>query len=263
MTGGSPPRAAVRSGTRVRLFLALLAVAVVLAVALHDDVRRAEHVGLVALAELGRFAPLLLIGLYCLGSALFLPVFWLDLAAGAHFGFLQGVLWVHTAACTASIVGFFLGRHLFSGFIERHAQPGTRLAALQDAVTSDGWRLVFLTRLSPIFSFSLLNVFYGATRIRFSKYFLASALGMFPGTVLYVYAGDMAGDLSGAPGHPDKPDVQWTFEALGFVATILVVIYVTQRAQRALKGRLGAGDAGAGSRDRSHATPSSSSAVQR
>jgi len=233
-----PSPLSVRSGTRVRLALALLILAVVLGVALVPDLRGLERGWLVAWSELGAFAPLLLVLLYCAGTTLLLPVFWLDLAAGAHFGFLWGVLWVQLAAGVASIGAFFVGRHAFRGPIEGLARRHRRFAALEEAVATDGWRLVLLTRLSPVLPFAILGVFYGATRIRFRPYLLASFVGMLPGTVLYVYAGDMAGDLSGAPGHPDKAPFRWWFEAGGLVATVVLVVYVTQRAQRALSTKL-------------------------
>ena len=55
---------------------------------------------------------------------------------------------------------------------------------------------------------------------------------------LYVYAGDMAGDLSGVTGRPAKPPWQWTVEALGFAATIVLVVFITRRAQRILSAKL-------------------------
>jgi uncharacterized membrane protein YdjX (TVP38/TMEM64 family) len=228
----------VRSGTRVRLVLVFLAVVVVAAVALFPELQKAGRSGLIELSELGRLAPLVLIALYSLGAALLLPVFWLDLAAGAHFGFLRGVLWVHIAAIVASVAAYFVGRFVFRGLVEQLVHRNPKLARLDQAVARDGWRLVFLTRLSPVFSFSILGVVYGASRVRFWPYFLATAAGMLPGTVLYVYAGDMAGDLSGAPGHPTKPPFQWAFEVAGFVATVVLVIYVTRRAQRVLSAKL-------------------------
>ena len=112
------------------------------------------------------------------------------------------------------------------------------LGRIERAVAREGWKIVFLSRLSPVFSFSLLNVFYGAVRVPVGPYLLASFVGMLPGTAIYVYAGVMAGDLSGAPGRPGRTPWQWGFKIAGFVLTALLVVYVTRRAQRILNEKL-------------------------
>jgi hypothetical protein len=63
--------------------------------------------------------------------------------------------------------------------------PGPRPFA-DRAVADEGWKIVLLTRLSPVFPFTLLNSAFGLTRVKLSRYVLASWLGMIPGTVMYV-----------------------------------------------------------------------------
>ena len=59
---------------------------------------------------------------------------------------------------------------------------------------------MFLTRLSPVFPFNLLNYAYGLTSVSLRDYFFASWVGMIPGTILYVYIGSLSGDLARAAG---------------------------------------------------------------
>ena len=232
----------LRSATGVRIELVLIVAIVVGAVALFPDLRVWGRTGLVEFSEMGPFAPLALIASYAVVAALLLPAFPLDLAAGAHFGFIAGVLWVQVAALIAAAVGYQVGRTFLRGLLERLIRWKPKLARIDHAVAQDGWRIVFLTRLSPVFSFSLLNAFYGATRVPVGPYLLASFAGMLPGTALYVYAGVMAGDLSGAPGRPARTPWQWGFEIAGFVATAAIVVYGTRRAQRILESKLGDAD---------------------
>ena len=82
------------------------------------------------------------------------------------------------------------------------------------------------------------NGFFGAARVPFLPYVLATFAGMIPGSALYVYAGVMAGDLSGAPDHPEPSRAGWGLEIVGFAATAVVVVFVTRRAQRVLGGKL-------------------------
>ena len=58
----------------------------------------------------------------------------------------------------------------------------------------EGWKIVGLTRLSPVFPFNLLNYAFGFTQVSLRDYFLASWIGMMPGTFMYVYVGSLTGD---------------------------------------------------------------------
>ena len=64
---------------------------------------------------------------------------------------------------------------------------------------AQGFRIVFLLRLSPVFPFNLLNYALGLTRVRFVDYLVAS-IGMLPATFLYVYYGAAIGELARVAG---------------------------------------------------------------
>ena len=56
---------------------------------------------------------------------------------------------------------------------------------------------------------------------------------------MYVYLGSLAGDLAGLGmgSQPDSNAAMW-IKIFGFVATVIVTIYVTKVAKRALKGKV-------------------------
>jgi pyruvate/2-oxoglutarate dehydrogenase complex dihydrolipoamide dehydrogenase (E3) component len=64
-----------------------------------------------------------------------------------------------------------------------------KFAAIDEAVAQQGFKIVLLTRLSPVFPFNMLNYAFGLTKKSFWKYALASWIGMIPGTIVYVYFG--------------------------------------------------------------------------
>ncbi len=235
-----PSSVRLRSATRDRLKVVALVVLAIVAIALFPRLRALDREGLLWLMDHGPIAPVILMGAYAVVALIFvLPAFPLDFAAGAHFGFWEGVFWVQLAASLASAVGYWTGRLLLHGLIQKLAQRRPALRTIEKAVIEDGASIIFLTRLSPVLSFSILNVFYGAIRVPFVKYLAASVVGMLPGTALYVYAGVLAGDLSGAPGHPAQSVGHWTLNSIGFAATVFLVIFVTRRAQSLLRGKLG------------------------
>ncbi len=97
-----------------------------------------------------------------------------------------------------------------------------------------GWKIVGLTRLSPVFPFTLLNYAFGLTRVSLRDYVLASWIGMMPGTVMYVYLGALA--RIGAAGEEKSP-AEWALYAIGLLATLAVTVFITRIARRALVQR--------------------------
>ena len=103
-------------------------------------------------------------------------------------------------------------------------------------VATKGRRIVLLLRLSPVFPFNLLNYALGLTQVRFWDYVIAS-FGMLPGTVLYVYAGAVAGEVAALAGGvaPAKGAGYYAFWGVGLVATVAVTAVVTRTARQALQ----------------------------
>jgi uncharacterized membrane protein YdjX (TVP38/TMEM64 family) len=121
--------------------------------------------------------------------------------------------------------------------VERRLGVDSRLAEMDEAIGREGGRIVFLLRLSPAFPFNVLNYALGLTQVRFRDYLMASAVGMAPGTFLYVYAGFTAGQvvMSVGGGAPPRGVGYYALLALGLVATVTVTVLVTRAARRALR----------------------------
>ena len=79
---------------------------------------------------------------------------------------------------------------------------------------------------------------HGFRALSLRDYVVASWLGMMPGTLLYVYLGSIAGDLARAGGRASRTPAEWAFYAVGLVATIVVTVFVTRVARRALAERV-------------------------
>src|SRR5207248_10102083 len=65
------------------------------------------------------------------------------------------------------------------------------LHALEPAVEREGWKLILLSQLHPLFPTSLMNYLYGLTRIRFRTCMIWIAIGQAPGLFLYAYLGTL------------------------------------------------------------------------
>jgi len=110
----------------------------------------------------------------------------LTLGAGILFGVLRGSIIVSIAATLGATAAFLIARYVAREWVARKIAAHPKFAAVDQAVASEGWKMVGLIRLSPIFPFSLMNYAFGLTRVSLRDYFFASWIGMLPGTVMYV-----------------------------------------------------------------------------
>ena len=120
---------------------------------------------------------LVFIVFYVLATVLVLPGSLLTLAAGFLFGLGYGLVIVSFASTTGATCAFLVGRFLARDWVAEKLQGLPRFSALDKAVGEQGALVVLLTRLSPIFPFSLLNYGLGLTQVKLSHYVLASWLG--------------------------------------------------------------------------------------
>jgi len=179
-------------------------------------------------------------GIYIIACIFFIPGSILTLGAGAIYGVVAGSILVSVSSTLGATAAFLVGRYAARGWIAKKIDGNARFTTIDNAVADEGWRIVGLTRLSPVFSFNLLNYAYGLTRVSLREYVLASWIGMMPGTIMYVYMGSLAGDLAsiGSESAEAPSSTQWTINSVAFVATVLVTIYVTKIAKKALAEKI-------------------------
>lgn len=151
---------------------------------------------------------------YMLAELLAIPATPLTMSAGYLFGMTEGVGVVLVAATVAASISFFVGKTFLRNWVENILQEQPKFAKLDKAVGEQGFKLLLLVRLSPIFPFALSNYVYGASAIDFASYFWATLLGFAPGTVAYVYTGMVGKELLSGDG--SQP---WYYYAIG--ATVL------------------------------------------
>jgi len=191
------------------------------------------------IADLGPWSPAAFIATYILATIFLIPGSILTLGAGLLFGVVLGSIYVSIGATLGATGAFLVGRYLARGWVEKRLQGNEKFKAIDEAVAREGWKIVGLTRLSPVFPFNLLNYAFGITQVSFKGYFFPTWIGIMPGTVLYVYLGSLASSLTmlGAGG-PSWTPVKWFFYTVGFVTTVAVTVYVAQIAKKALDQRV-------------------------
>ena len=215
--------------------LALLAAASLLVVLYFLDVQELIQVALAWISDLGPWGPVFFIVFYILATVLFLPGLIPTMAAGVLFGVIQGTLLVSISSISGATLAFLIGRYLAREWVATMIRGNQKFEAIDAAVAQEGWKIVGLTRLSPVFPFNLLNYAFGLTQVSLKHYFLASWIGMLPGTVMYVYIGSLASDLATLGiGERSRTPAEWALYVVGLMATVVLTLYLTRIAQRAL-----------------------------
>ena len=183
--------------------------------------------------SLGVIAPAVFAIVYIVACVFLVSGAALTLGAGVIFGLAWGTVYVSIASVLGATAAFLIGRHLARNWISKKIEGNQTFKKIDEAVADEGWKIVGLTRLSPVFPFVLLNYAFGLTKVKLKDYLFASWIGMLPGTFMYVYIGYLGGEVAGASGGSTST-MEWTLRIVGFVATILVTVMVTRVARKVL-----------------------------
>lgn len=228
---------------RLKILGVVIAAVLVLSLAWHFNIQLQLMRLLDWISSLGAVGALLFVLVYIAATVLFLPGMILTLGAGFLYGVGIGVVVVSIGSTLGATLAFVIGRHLARDWVAKKVSGNEKFEAIDGAVGKEGWKIVGLLRLSPIFPFNLLNYSLGLTQVRLKHFLLASWIGMLPGTVMYVYIGSIAGSLTAlGAGREARTAGEWTLYVLGLLATVAVTVYVTRIARRALREKVEKGD---------------------
>ncbi len=118
----------------------------------------------------------------------------LTLVYAWYFDFVTALVLVSFASTAGATLAFLLSRYLFREAIQN--KFGEQLAKFNDALDREGAFYLFTLRLIPAVPFFVINVVMGLTRIRVATFWWVSQVGMFAGTIVFVYAGSTIPSLS-------------------------------------------------------------------
>lgn len=191
---------------------------------------------LAAIQQLGTAAPAIVSLFYVVAAVAFLPGSVLTLGAGFLFGVKVGFVTVWIGATAGACAAFLIGRNLARDWVTGKVSSHPKFSALDDAIAREGFKLILLLRLSPIFPYNFLNYALGLTKVTFRSFALASGLGMIPGALMYVYIGSAARSLAEvASGNLHTGFAGQLFFWLGLLATVLAAVLATRIATRSIK----------------------------
>jgi uncharacterized membrane protein YdjX (TVP38/TMEM64 family) len=223
----------MKSILQPKVIIAVVAIVALIALGHYFHLGELFSAMLDRIRDMGALAPVLFIILYIVGAVLFVPGSILTIGAGVLFGLLWGSIYVSIGATIGATAAFLIGRYFARDWVRGQLEGNRKFAAIDQAVGREGWKIVLMTRLSPVFPFNLLNYAFGLTAVNLRDYFLATWIGIMPGSVLYVYIGSLGGTLAASSTAPQTP-ARWVLRIVGLAATLGVAIYAGRIASRAL-----------------------------
>ena len=170
--------------------------------------------------------------IYILIVIFLLPASWLSIAAGYLYGTYYGSLLVFLSAFMGASISFFIAKNFFSQKVSNIINKFPNLSLLEKIIQKGGLKLLILTRLSPLFPFSIINYFYGLNNISF-KDFSISLLFIFPGTYLYCSIGSLVNNLNDIKTIRVNNDLITTL--ISIISTSLVIYFLAKYSNEVIK----------------------------
>ena len=176
------------------------------------------------LASLGYWAYPTFTVIYVSATLVGLPAIFLFLAAGSLFGFLPGLAVVSFSDTISVAVCYLLGRTVGRKKVNQWISSRPHWEEFDRAVAKKGWKIVFLTRLSPVVPSNVLNYGFSLTKINFWQYLFVSWLAMLPVIALYVYLASVGIDLLSGNSDPK----QIIASVVGLITAVMAIAYTTK-----------------------------------
>jgi len=191
------------------------------------------------IGHLGPWGPVALVVFYTVSCVVLIPASIPTLAAGFLFGVFTGTAAAMAGGTAGACAAFWIGRTIARDWVAGRAAHSRRFTLLDDAVAEHGFKVVALTRLSPLAPYAVLNYVLGLTKVSFREYVLGTVVGVLPGMILYVYLGAGLRSLAELAAYArgevaTTPAYRISFWA-GLAVTVVVTVWLTRLAQKALR----------------------------
>lgn len=214
--------------------LSALFVAVILGLLIYFDTQEQVLRLLKWVDTQGVWALVLFTLIMTVAVVLLLPGVMLTTGAGFVFGVVEGSICVVLGTTLGAALAFLLARHLFGARAKEYVMARAKLNLISDELTPQGWKIVMLTRLVPFFPFKLSNYFFGLTSFSLRGFVGGTLVGIIPFSVYNVYLGSIASEFMTLGVH-HVGRTSWVLYIAGFLATLIIVLYLNRLARRALK----------------------------
>ncbi|GAK32467.1 TVP38/TMEM64 family membrane protein [alpha proteobacterium Q-1] len=240
----SPPKAEDRKGFSMKRLLPLAIFVLLIGVVYVSGV--GDYLSFTALREnlelLQTFvarntvlALLALVAFYALGTAVSLPAMSVvTIASGVIFGLWLGLLGVLLGATLGATLIFSVVRTSLGDPLRVKVRPW--LGKFERGFQKDEFNYLLALRLVPVFPFWVLNIAPALLGMRLRNYVMATALGIIPGTFVFVWVGKGAAETVRLGGKVDATELLFQPHVIGPLAG-LALLSLIPVVVRKLRGR--------------------------
>lgn len=180
-------------------------------------------------------APLLVI-VFVVSTLLCVPASGMALVLGAFLGLVPGSVVATTGTVLSAALARFVVRSTLGRRIRRWIDGHQRLRVFHRALQDGGWKLVFLTRLSPALPLGPGHWVFAFVELPLLRYLLVTMLATLPAQLMWINLG-----RNGRRGlelfrHPESADLaEWAILGLSVVATLGSVVFLSVLTRRRLQ----------------------------
>lgn len=176
----------------------------------------------------GFLGPAVFVLIYSIATVAAIPGSAMTVVAGSMFGSVLGVIIVSIASTLGASLAFLASRYFARDAVSRWLSSKEKFRRLDNLTEKHGAIIVAITRLVPLFPYTLLNYGFGLTKVHLRTYVFWSWLCMIPGTMMYVVGADTItkGIAQGR--------IPWALVGV-FMAVIILITFLVRHARRVLR----------------------------
>ncbi|PRP81879.1 hypothetical protein PROFUN_08743 [Planoprotostelium fungivorum] len=229
----SPVSATTVAKITAMLIVLAMGITLVCLLSFSNGARQVATNVLSRVSELPTALSMLLVSLlYALSLLFFCPGTPFNMLSGYLFGIWMGSLVAAGGCLLGAMISFLAGRTIARDWVKDQMKRHPSFEALDAALEDNGLYIVFLTRLSPLFPFPLLNYAFGSTKIHLWQYALGTFAGVLPSTIGYTYLGTLLSDLNSIweSGGSTRDYIIMGVGAIVTLISIVVISFITKRA---------------------------------
>lgn len=135
----------------------------------------------------GKLAPIIYIIIFALVPLTLFPDSIIAIAGGLIFGLVKGYIYTAIGAILGATLSFYISRKLGRNFVKKLTKE--KLDNVEEMINSNGFFIIFMLRLIPLFPFDIISYGSGLTSVKYKDFILATFLGTIPGILVFTNIG--------------------------------------------------------------------------
>lgn len=141
----------------------------------------------------GSLGPIVYVVLLTLLPLLLFPDSVIVIAGGMAFGLGWGIILTSIGSLLGGMISFYISRYVGKDFVQKYAKDISMFKGKNNKV--NGFFLIFILRLIPMFPFKVVSYSAGLTNVKASDFALATVIGSIPGIIVYTNLGDKSSEF--------------------------------------------------------------------